>query len=63
MGVTINFDNDSAGALPPGWEQGVTGRGTAHWAGRTQTTTTSLAPTRSRTTYRSITRPTGDVTL
>ena len=32
MGVTINFDNDSAGALPRGWEQGVTGRGTAHWA-------------------------------
>ena len=28
---TSNFDTDAAGALPPGWEQGVTGRGTARW--------------------------------
>ena len=28
----ISFDTDSPGALPPGWEQGVTGRGTARWA-------------------------------
>jgi 3-keto-disaccharide hydrolase len=29
---TFTFDSDTAGSLPPGWEQGVTGRGTAHWA-------------------------------
>src|SRR3954468_3167929 len=29
---TINFDNDPAGALPPAWQQGVTGRGAAKWA-------------------------------
>jgi len=29
---TFRFDTDTAGTLPPGWEQGVTGRGTAHWA-------------------------------
>ena len=29
---TFNFDTDTAGSLPPGWEQGVTGRGTALWA-------------------------------
>lgn len=29
---TFSFDNDTAGSLPPGWEQGVTGRGTARWA-------------------------------
>jgi hypothetical protein len=29
---TINFDTDSPGALPAGWEQGVTGRGAAKWA-------------------------------
>ena len=28
----INFDADAAGSLPPGWVQGVTGRGSAHWA-------------------------------
>jgi len=28
---TISFDEDSPGALPPGWEQGVTGRGAARW--------------------------------
>jgi len=28
---TFNFDADTPGSLPPGWEQGVTGRGTAHW--------------------------------
>ena len=29
---TFNFDTDTAGSLPLGWEQGVTGRGTARWA-------------------------------
>ena len=31
---TINFDGDAPGSLPPAWEQGVTGRGTAKWAVR-----------------------------
>jgi hypothetical protein len=29
---TFSFDTDSPGALPLGWEQGVTGRGAARWA-------------------------------
>ena len=29
---TLDFDRDAPGALPAGWEQGVTGRGTARWA-------------------------------
>jgi 3-keto-disaccharide hydrolase len=29
---TFSFDTDTAGSVPPGWEQGVTGRGTARWA-------------------------------
>ena len=29
---TINFDSDSPGALPAGWEQGVTGKGAPRWA-------------------------------
>ena len=29
---TINFDSDSPGALPPGWEEGVTGKGAPRWA-------------------------------
>ena len=28
---TRNFDDDTAGALPSGWIQGITGRGTARW--------------------------------
>ena len=28
---TFNFDTDTAGSLPAGWEQGVTGRGTSRW--------------------------------
>jgi hypothetical protein len=28
---TFSFDTDATGSLPPGWEQGVTGRGTARW--------------------------------
>jgi hypothetical protein len=28
---TFSFDTDTAGSLPLGWEQGVTGRGTARW--------------------------------
>jgi 3-keto-disaccharide hydrolase len=31
---TLNFDGDPPGALPPGWEQGVTGKGTPKWAVR-----------------------------
>src|SRR3954465_14584963 len=31
---TINFDSDSPGALPTGWEQGVTGKGSPKWAVR-----------------------------
>jgi hypothetical protein len=34
LGQTIGFDNDPPGALPPTWEQGVTGRGAARWAVR-----------------------------
>ncbi len=29
---TFGFDNDATGALPPGWEHGVTGRGAARWS-------------------------------
>lgn len=29
---TFDFDGDVPGALPTGWEQGVTGRGAARWA-------------------------------
>ena len=29
---TFNFDTDTPGSLPLGWEQGVTGRGAARWA-------------------------------
>ena len=28
---TLNFDADAAGALPAGWTQGVTGRGSPRW--------------------------------
>jgi hypothetical protein len=31
---TINFDSDSPGGLPAGWEQGVTGKGNPKWAVR-----------------------------
>jgi hypothetical protein len=31
---TINFDQDKPGALPSGWQQGVTGRGDPRWAVR-----------------------------
>jgi hypothetical protein len=34
LGETITFDTDSPGALPPGWQAGVTGRGTPRWAVR-----------------------------
>lgn len=29
---TLNFDADKPGALPSGWQQGVTGKGTPKWA-------------------------------
>ena len=29
---TFGFDADTPGSLPPGWTQGVTGRGTSRWA-------------------------------
>ena len=29
---SFGFDTDAPGSLPPGWSQGVTGRGTARWA-------------------------------
>jgi hypothetical protein len=32
---TINFDTDKPGALPSGWQQGVTGKGTPKWAVQT----------------------------
>jgi hypothetical protein len=32
---TINFDADSPGVLPPGWRQGVTGKGSPQWTVRT----------------------------
>ena len=31
---TINFDTDTPGALPAGWEEGVTGKGSPKWAVR-----------------------------
>jgi hypothetical protein len=31
-GEVIGFDADKAGALPPGWIAGVTGKGVPHWA-------------------------------
>jgi hypothetical protein len=31
MAETIHFDADTAGALPPGWIAGVTGRGSHRW--------------------------------
>jgi hypothetical protein len=34
LGETITFDTDSPGALPSGWQAGVTGRGTPRWAVR-----------------------------
>ena len=34
---TINFDRDAPGALPSGWQQGVTGKGTPQWAVRADT--------------------------
>ena len=38
---TINFDADPPGALPPGWEQGVTGRGNPKWEVRPDATAPS----------------------
>lgn len=32
MSEILNFDQDAPGMLPPRWEQGVTGKGTARWA-------------------------------
>src|SRR5438105_3684692 len=34
LAETINVDRDSPGALPAGWEQGVTGKGSPKWAVR-----------------------------
>jgi hypothetical protein len=34
LAQTIGFDTDATGALPSGWEQGVTGRGNPRWAVR-----------------------------
>jgi hypothetical protein len=31
---TVSFDNDSPGALPPAWRQGVTGKGSPQWSVR-----------------------------
>jgi len=31
MAETINFDYESAGSLPSGWEAGVTGQGSPKW--------------------------------
>ena len=31
MAETINFDQDSVGALPSSWKSGVTGRGSPKW--------------------------------
>ena len=38
---TLNFDSDPSGALPAGWEQGVTGRGNPKWAVRADPTAPS----------------------
>jgi len=32
MADTVNFDRDKVGALPAGWQAGVTGRGTPKWS-------------------------------
>ncbi len=32
QGQSVNFDRDTAGALPAEWSAGVTGRGAARWA-------------------------------
>jgi len=34
LGQTIGFDTETPGTLPPGWEQGVTGKGAPRWAVR-----------------------------
>jgi hypothetical protein len=34
MAETLSFDNHTPGSLPPGWEQGVTGKGAPRWAVR-----------------------------
>jgi len=39
---TINFDSDASGALPPAWQQGVTGKGSPRWAVKSDPT----APTK-----------------
>jgi len=31
---TVNFDGDTPGSVPPGWQAGVTGRGSFRWAVR-----------------------------
>jgi len=38
---TLNFDTDAPGALPSGWQQGVTGKGSAKWAVRQDPTAPS----------------------
>jgi len=32
LAETVDFDRDTAGAPPPGWQCGTTGRGSARWA-------------------------------
>jgi hypothetical protein len=34
LAETVTFDADPPGRLPPGWKQGVTGRGAARWTVR-----------------------------
>jgi len=38
---TFNFDSDPAGAFPPGWRAGVTGRGEARWSVEAEATAPS----------------------
>lgn len=39
--TTIGFDADTAGTLPPAWEQGVTGKGAPRWGVRQDATAPS----------------------
>src|SRR6476659_11172631 len=38
---TINFDSAASGALPPAWQQGVTGKGSPRWAVKSDPTAPS----------------------
>ena len=41
LGEVVSFDDVPTGAVPTGWIQGVTGRGTPHWAAEADSTAPS----------------------